>query len=248
MYWPDIDSLKGFYRTPLGGVACRMLRAHIHDLWPDLGSGVRLAEPEYIAGVGYASPYMAPFMEDEEDSSYRLLCVMPRAQGVTRWPKRRKNCAVFSDEKELPFADASLDRILGVHALDNCQDTRQFMRELWRVLKANGKIIVVVPNRRGLWARADNTPFGYGRPFSQTQIKRLFVDTMFLPKDVSTHIYIPPAKSKFILNMANATEKLGKTALKPFGGIIVAEAEKQLYAATSVKEGAKTLTTAFDGG
>ena len=40
---------------------------------------------------------------------------------------------------------------------------------MWRVLAPSGRVIVV-PNRRGPWARADNTPFGHGRPYSRSQI------------------------------------------------------------------------------
>ena len=44
------------------------------------------------------------------------------------------------------------------------------LREVWRVLAAGGRLLAVVPNRRGVWARIDTTPFGHGRPYSRSQI------------------------------------------------------------------------------
>ena len=39
--------------------------------------------------------------------------------------------------------------------------------------KALGKLVIVTPNRRGLWARFEHTPFGTGRPFSRGQLTEL---------------------------------------------------------------------------
>ena len=38
---------------------------------------------------------------------------------------------------------------------------------------AGGRLLIVVPNRRGVWARSDTTPFGHGRPYSRSQITHL---------------------------------------------------------------------------
>ena len=40
-------------------------------------------------------------------------------------------------------------------------------------------VLLIVANRAGVWARADRTPFGHGRPFSKGQILRLLEDTAF---------------------------------------------------------------------
>ena len=64
----------------------------------------------------------------------------------------------------------AVDRVLLVHALEMAHDPGALLREVWRVLAAGGRLLAVVPNRRGLWARMDTTPFGHGRPYSRTQI------------------------------------------------------------------------------
>ena len=91
-------------------------------------------------------------------------------QGVVKWPTTRPALAALVDEFELPLPDAAVDRVLLVHALEMSQDAAALLREVWRVLAAGGQLLAVVPNRRGLWARMDTTPFGHGRPYSRSQI------------------------------------------------------------------------------
>ena len=45
--------------------------------------------------------------------------------------------------------------------------SRQMLREVWRVLAPSGRLMAVIPNRRGVWTRTDTTPFGHGRPFTR---------------------------------------------------------------------------------
>ncbi len=82
----------------------------------------------------------------------------------------------------MPLTDAAVDRVLLIHALEMADDPVTLLREVWRVLSPNGRLLAVVPNRRGLWARIDTTPFGYGRPYSRSQITRILRETLFTPK------------------------------------------------------------------
>src|SRR6202008_3697705 len=103
----------------------------------------------------------------------RCLAFMPAAQGVVKWPSESPALPALVDELELPLTDAGVDRVLLVHALEMAQDAGALLREVWRVLAAGGRLLAVVPNRRGVWARTDATPFGHGRPYSRGQITNL---------------------------------------------------------------------------
>ena len=50
--------------------------------------------------------------------------------------------------------------------------------------------MVVVPNRRGLWARAERSPFGHGRPFSGRQLHRLLKLHGFEPRRTHRAVFI----------------------------------------------------------
>src|SRR5246127_2502109 len=130
----DVVDLRDFYGQRLGVVARRFIGRGVRALW-SAGAGQR------VLGVGYATPYLGLFREEAE----RCLAFMPAAQGVVKWPTTRPALSALVDENELPLPDGAVDRVLLVHALEMSQDAGALLREVWRVLAAGGRILVVVP-------------------------------------------------------------------------------------------------------
>src|SRR5581483_1957029 len=177
----DVVDLRDFYSHRLGAVARRVIGVGIRRRWPDT-RGMR------VLGIGYPTPYLGLFREEAE----RCLAFMPAAQGVVKWPTARPALSALVDELELPLPDAAVDRVLLVHALEMSHDPTALLREVWRVLASGGRLLVVVPNRRGVWARVDTTPFGHGRPYSRTQISALMRETWFTPTGWGEALHVPP--------------------------------------------------------
>ena len=177
----DVVDLWDFYQASLGRIAQRMIRRRLRLLWPNV-AGLN------VMGLGYATPFLRPF----RDEAARVIGIMPAGQGVLRWPADEPNLVALADDAELPLPDLSVDRVLLVHAVETAEQLQPMMREIWRVLAGNGRLIVVVPNRRGMWARREGNPFGMGRPYSVTQLSRLMRDTMFTPLQSATALYVPP--------------------------------------------------------
>lgn len=217
----DIVDLQNFYSHELGKTAAKLITKSIGESWPDLTGYTML-------GIGYATPYMHPFRGECD----RAIAFMPARQGVMRWPADEKNCVALTGDSDFPLTDSSVDRILIVHGLEMSHKPREYLREIWRVLKADGKAIFVVPNRSGIWARMDKTPFGHGQPFSKTQMIQLLKDNMFLPIGWSGALYVPPTSSDFVLKSAPAIEAFGLWARAGMGGVTIIEATKQVYALT----------------
>ena len=215
----DIVELQSFYTQHLGEVAARLINRTIGERWPDLTGYSML-------GVGYATPYLEPFKNECAVS----MAFMPARQGVARWPQDGKNCVALTHEALFPLADSSIDRILVVHGLEMSHKPREYLREIWRVLKPDGKVIFVVPNRSGIWAQMDKTPFGQGHPFSQSQMLNLIKDNMFSPISCGCALFLPPTNQPFVLKAAPALEKFGLWARAGLGGVIILEASKQVYA------------------
>jgi SAM-dependent methyltransferase len=138
---------------------------------------------------------------------------------------------VLADEADLPLPDLSFDRVLLVHAVECSEQLRSMLREVWRVLADGGRILVVVPNRRGIWARFERTPFGIGHPYTVTQLSRLLRDCMFTPVCAAGALFVPPSHSRMMLAAAPAWEKLGDRWFPRFAGVNMIEATKQIYAA-----------------
>lgn len=224
--WTDVVDLRDFYDTSLGQMARRMIRRQLRQLWPDV-SGQR------VMGLGFATPYLRCFATEAE----RVVAVMPASQGVLPWPPEGPGLTLLADETELPLPDRVMDRILLVHALESTEQVRAMMREVWRVLADGGRLIIVVPNRRGIWARLDRTPFGNGRPYTPAQLGRLLRDTMFTPVAHTSALFLPPTTSRMFLRSAPAVEDVGRRWFDTFAGVTIVEATKQIYAATGLREG-----------
>ncbi|GAA0597795.1 class I SAM-dependent methyltransferase [Caenispirillum bisanense] len=219
--WTDIVDLRDFYDSSLGQMARRLLSRRLRQLWPDT-RGMR------VLGVGFATPFLRPFL----DGSERVMAVMPPAQGVLRWPQEGPNRVMLADETELPLPDSSIDRLIIVHGLEHTEHMRAMMRECWRVLADGGRMAIVTPNRRGIWARLERTPFGTGRPYSERQLTRLLRDNMFTPLEVTAALYMPPVRWRMALAWAKAVEDLaGRWRwTNAVAGVLVVEAAKQIYA------------------
>jgi len=234
---PHVVDLRDFYQSRLGQVARLMIRRQLRALWPNVRG-------EALLGLGYATPYLPAFREEAQ----RTVAVMPAAQGVVEWPPREKGLVALADETELPFEDASFDRILLVHELENSEQVRPLLREAWRVLSSGGRLLVVVPNRRGLWARFERTPFGHGHPYSPGQVTRLLQENMFQPSERANALYVPPINLRMLLRTAGAWERIGDGLGQTFAGVLLVEAGKQLYAAGTVRQRRRRFTPAVVAG
>jgi len=215
----DVIDLRDFYRTPLGQVARRMIRQAVRRIWPDLHA-LRLL------GIGYPAPFLTALSPDAE----RTVALLPASLGVLAWPADGANLATLADEAELPFADFSLDRVLLIHALESSDQVGPLLKEVWRVLAGGGRLLIVAPNRRGIWARLDRTPFGSGRPYTMSQLSQLLRDELFTPVATATALFVPPTRSRMVLRSARFWERVGSRWFPTFAGVVLVEATKQIYA------------------
>jgi SAM-dependent methyltransferase len=216
----DVVDLRNFYAQPLGIAARRFIGRGIRKRLADVRG-------QSVAGIGYPTPYLGLFREEAE----RCFAFMPARQGVLKWPTERPSLAALVDELELPLPDCAVDRVLLAHALEMAHDPGALLREVWRILAPGGRLLAVVPNRRGLWARMDTTPFGHGRPYSRAQINQLLRDTWFTPIGWGEALYVPPIPRRWFLRSAVAWERTGATLSAPFAGVHIVEATKQVYRA-----------------
>lgn len=218
MLRPDVTELAGFYRTPLGQTTRRVLRGRIREFWPDL-------RRMHVLGLGFATPFLRPFV----DESARAVAMMPAQQGVMRWPESGRGLVALGEEACLPFPDSCFDRVLLVHGMEGWESAADSLAEVWRVLSSHGRLLVVVPNRAGLWSRLERTPFGFGHPYSQGQLSRQLRAAMFSPLRHAGALHFPPSEKRWLLRTAGAWERTGRRLSAQFCGVWLMEAEKQVY-------------------
>jgi SAM-dependent methyltransferase len=213
----DVVDLRAFYATPLGAAVREQVARKLEEAWGD-------AHGLDVLGVGYATPFLDGFLP----RARRVTAAMPGAQGVERWPAGGANLACLADEDALPFANALFDRILVIHGLEESDDIDRLMAEVRRVLSPSGRVILAVVSRRGLWAGAEATPFGYGRPFTRSQMEEVVRRAELEPAAWSRCLYAPPVQ--FMAPYAEAFEQMGSRIAPPFSGLLLLEAVKQTFA------------------
>ena len=222
----DVVDLHEFYRTPVGAVARHLLMEKLALRWKSM-SGLSLL------GLGYAIPYLDHWHHHHKSGAQRVFAAMPERQGVIHWPmnglSNGKSATTLVQPDNLPFSDQSIDRILLIHTIEMEDRPQDLLDEVWRVLSPGGSMIAIVPNRRGLWARFDTTPFGYGHPYSRSQLTQLLRQSMFSSIFWSESLFMPPFPTRMMLKTAFIWEKLGDSLSLPFAGVHIVEATKLLH-------------------
>ncbi|WP_424932717.1 class I SAM-dependent methyltransferase [Amaricoccus macauensis] len=217
----DVLDLRAFYyRTRLGRSTQRALQEALRAFWPDV-HGLRLA------GFGFAAPLLRPFLGEAE----RVISLMPAQQGVMPWPSGAPNVSALVEETHWPLAAGSIDRLIVAHGFETSEHPVDLLAEIWRVLAPGGQAVFVVPNRAGLWARRDITPFGNGRPYTVGQLEAQLEKHRFCPMRDAAALYWPPTHRKFWHRTAGLWERMGRRYdPRLIAGALLLEAGKQVYA------------------
>lgn len=218
---PDVVDLRAFYyRTRLGRSAQRALQTALRGLWPDV-HGLS------VLGFGFAAPVLRPYLAEAES----VIGLMPAQQGVMPWPAGEPNRCALVEETRWPLEASSIDRVVVAHGLETCDRPDALLAEIWRVLRSSGRAVFIVPNRSGLWARRDATPFGFGRPYSFGQLEALLRAHRLEPGAHAAALYSPPSHRRFFLQTAPLWERAGRRWDPHFvAGALLVEAVKQVYA------------------
>src|SRR4028119_1080672 len=138
----DVTDLRAFYASPLGSVTRRLVGRGIDRFWGRL-TGLR------VLGLGYATPYLAAIRGECE----RTLAFMPAEQGVVNWPATGSSASALVDLLTTPLPDASVDRVLAVHAIEAVESPRELLHEIWRILPPGGRPVLGGPTSGRRWGR-----------------------------------------------------------------------------------------------
>lgn len=217
----DVQDLRNFYyRSHLGRAAQKTVRDQMLKLWPE-------AKGQTVAGFGFAVPLLRPYLADAR----RVVALMPAPQGVMPWPAGLPNVSVLSEETLWPLETGRVDKLVVLHGLETSERPSALLEECWRVLGPGGRALFIVPHRAGLWSRSDRTPFGFGRPYSQSQLESELKRHNFLPERHMSTLYQPPSHKRFWRKTAPMWERAGSSlSVILSGGVLMVEATKRVHA------------------
>jgi len=217
MHLDVLDLRTFYYRTRLGRAAQAAVRDQLTALWPE-------AKGQTVVGFGFAAPLLRPYLGDAR----RVIALMPGQQGVMHWPAGQPNVSVLCEETLWPLDTGRADKLILLHGLETSEHPTAVLKECWRVLGPGGKALFIVPNRAGLWARRDGTPYGFGRPYSLSQIEAQLKAHDFVPERHVAALYQPPSETNFWLRTGRVWEGLGRRISSRFaGGVLMVEATKR---------------------
>lgn len=216
------DLRRFYYQRALGRVVQKLLRDRLLTSWaPQQVTGMT------VAGYGFAAPLLRPYI----GRARRVTALMPGPQGVMAWPTGQPNRSVMCHEDAWPIETGSIDRLILLHGIETADNPAALLAEAWRALGPGGRMIVMVPNRAGLWAQSEGTPFGIGRSYTRGQLESQARDAGFVTEDVGAALYIPPSNRRFWLRSAQMWERTGtRIARLLIAGVVVAEFGKQVPA------------------
>lgn len=219
----DVQDLRNFYyRSTLGRSAQKAVRDKVVRLWPpDRTKG------QTVAGFGFAVPLLRPYLKPAR----RVMGLMPAPQGVMPWPAGMNNVSVLVEDTIWPIENGVVDRLILMHGLETSENPAFLLDECYRVLGPGGRALFVVPNRAGLWARSDKTPFGFGRPYSASQLEAQLKTYGFNVERHLSALYQPPSSRRFWLKTGNFWERAGmQLPVVMAGGVLMVEVSKQIPA------------------
>lgn len=231
MLGTDIIALREFYSSPLGTVTSRLMRDAVRERWPELGQ-------DTLIGIGYPLPLLPIWKQSakqEPHISTGCFSFMPASLGAIYWPTRGKNKSAMISTTRFPLRDQQCNRILMLHALEHSESFSSLLEECWRVLVPGGRMLVCAPNRRGIWARRETTPLATGRPYSVGELKHLLSQHQFTFRNAQTLLHTPPSHKRWMQKIMPWAENLLGYLFPMFGGLVMIEVEKQLYASIPQK-------------
>lgn len=211
----QISFIDRYYHSPTGRLVAQMVRGKLQDA---IGS----FDQSEMIGFGY--PYMCL------PNHVSMPVLIPEEMGALAAFDQTGVMSVCASSATWPFESESADCIIMTHGLEFAHDPAACLTEACRVLKGAGRLVLMVPHRRSLWVRAETSPLGHGRPFSKSQLAMLVQQAGFEVMKVERHLHTPPIGLSFGYGVAQILNKIGKQGWGMFGGVIILEATKLVYA------------------
>lgn len=178
----NLSKIDGFYQSDLGCYARKNIENYLKK---------KIQSKSKIC-VGSAG---ACFYSDCLKSYYNAVCYQFHDE-QDMFPGEGKGNFIRIDSNQWPYRAEDIDHVILVHDIEFVQNPEVYLHEAWRVLKGEGQLTIIFPNRQGRWAQYDRTPFGKGYPFSFGQIKKILERCHFAIDETDGLLFFPPYEPK----------------------------------------------------
>ena len=222
--YQDVIKLEKFYQSELG--------IFIKDrIFSKLKKYIHLYDGEKVGSFGFGEPYLN-FTTKKRISIFNFFS---KKIGVKKNILNEKIFNILLDEEQLPIEDSFFNHIICIHYLENAENLKKTIRELWRVLSPEGKIYIILPNKKSSWSFSSRSPFSSGFGFSKNQINQILEDNFFETQFIDRLIYFPSWNFSLLLKNKFFLEKIGSYFWRFFNGFYLCVATKRIYVNPSQK-------------
>jgi len=213
-------SYDTWYESPLGAAADTLEKALIY----------RLARPlpkEAALDVGTGTGHFACELAD---MGLRVTAIDP-SEAMLNVARAKRNDIVWqrAAAEALPFSDNSFDLVLSVTTLEFVQDPGGALREMYRVTKPKGRLVVATLNRDSSWgqmyleqARLGQLPFRDARLLSADDFQTLV--SQLGPVRWNSAVFFPPSGRG--MAWRHLLEGIGQRLNRRHGALLVARIDK----------------------
>jgi SAM-dependent methyltransferase len=229
----DLAKIEAFYNSPLGEYVQHYVTPIIKRMI--LKDGFT---PQSCIASAASFPYLS------EIKHIKTLSLQAYDEHPS-WPEQGKEYYVITKRTHWPSRAEETDLVMLMHDVEFAQDPEIYLREAWRVLKGEGQLILMLPNRAGRWAREGNTPFGLGFPYTLEQIEKLLSSAHFKINNVEHALFSRPYYPQLPVHqfMKVIIEKAGLYCLiQP--GVYIISAKKEVFIPISSGLATKAANTA----
>lgn len=219
---PDIVNYRQFYASTLGRVVRHRLWRAIQSIWP------QLPPQTTVVGMGYAQPLLAALAR--RTPSHASLVLMPAALGAIYWPVHGANRSVLCDLERPPLRPASQTHLVLLHAGADAAALQEALLSAAALLLPGGRALLCVTHARGLWAYFGAQPFRRNPACTRRQLMQLCNAAGLSLRSERTGLFALPFAHPLALRLSSWLEWLGPWLMPGLGGVLIVEAEKQIYA------------------
>ena len=148
--------------------------------------------------------------------------------------------ALFAEPSALPLQSDSVDVMLLPHTLEFEADPHEVLREVGRVLRGEGELLVLGFEPLGAWSLRDaftrgGCPPGMKRKISESRMADWLKLLGFDVGAAERFLYAPPLRSLHSGKARGWLERIGRRAWPRFSGAYLLHARKRVHTLTPVR-------------
>lgn len=220
--YQDFSNFKKFYDTEIGINLKELVSSKIKKY-------VYLYENQTLGSFGFANPYL----DFVKEKNIKILNFYSSQFGIKKNLIQNNSLNILHDEEKIPIEDLFFNHIFSIHYLENSNNLKKTLRELWRVLSPEGKIYLIIPNKKSSWSLSVNSPFSLGFGFSKKKIIHLLEENFYEIQFVERIVYFPYCTLKIICKNNLLIDKIGSRFWPFFNGFYLCVAQKRIYSTPS---------------